>query len=305
MIIKNSKKISLPQIATATSTGVAFFLAITKLIVGFITGSVAVMASAVDSILDMFVSIFNMVAVKVSESRANETFNYGKGKIEGLAALFEGLLIIGSAGFIFWSAIQKLIHHEQIQEINLAFYVMILSLIITFGLVLFLNYVAKKTDSLVIKSDATHYKTDLLTNSSIVIVLILIKITGWYQIDFIVSIFISFYIFKEAIELVKDGFLNLLDISLDFQIVEKIKEIIKKEPLVLDYHCLRTRQSGNRNFVDVHLVLTPDMKLKLAHMIIENVEKKIRELDKNRVWVINIHADPYDDSSINKIEEEC
>ena len=137
MIIKNSKKISLPQIATATSTGVAFFLAITKLIVGIITGSVAVMASAVDSILDMFVSIFNMVAVKVSESRANETFNYGKGKIEGLAALFEGLLIIGSAGFIFWSAIQKLIHHEQIQEINLAFYVMILSLIITFGLVYF------------------------------------------------------------------------------------------------------------------------------------------------------------------------
>ena len=93
--------------------------------------------------------------------------------------------------------------------------------------------------------------------------------------------------------------------SLDFQTVEKIKEIIKKEPLVLDYHCLRTRKAGNRNFVDVHLVLTPDMKLKMAHAIIESVEEKIRKLDEEKKWIINIHADPYDDSHINKLLEEC
>ena len=296
---------SLARIATITSSVVAFFLAISKVIIGVITGSVAVIASAVDSILDMFVSIFNMIAVRVSESRADNLFNYGKGKIEGLAALFEGLLIIASSGFIAYTAIDRLLHHKTITDIDFAFYVMLFSLGVTFGLVMFLNYVAKKTDSLVIKSDAIHYKTDLISNGAIVIVLLLVKFTGWYQIDFIISIFIAIYIFKEATELVKDGFTNLLDISLDFEIVEKIKDIIKKEPLVVDFHCLRTRQSGHRNFVDVHLVLTPDMKLKLAHTIIEKVEEKIRKLDDNKIWIINIHADPYDDSMMNQMQEEC
>jgi len=138
-----------------------------------------------------------------------------------------------------------------------------------------------------------------------ILVLIAVKLTGYYQIDFIVSILIAMYIFKEALELVKEGFLNLLDVSLDFQTVEKIKTIIKKQPLVLDYHCLRTRQAGNRNFVDAHLVMTPDMKLKMAHMIIEQVEEKIREINSDKIWVINIHADPYDDSQMNKMQEEC
>jgi len=299
------KKSNLPRIATIASSSVAFFLAVAKVIIGFMTGSVAVIASAVDSILDMFVSIFNMIAVRVSESKADEKFNYGKGKIEGIAALFEGLLIISSAGFIIYTAIDRFLHHSVITKLDLAFYVMILSVTLTLFLVLFLNYVAKKTNSLVIKSDSLHYKTDLISNIAIILVLVAVKVTGYYQIDFIVSILIAIYIFKEALELVKEGFLNLLDVSLDFQTVERIKEIIKKQPLVLDYHCLRTRQAGNRNFVDVHLVMTPDMKLKMAHMIVEQVEEKIRELNKDKIWIINIHADPYDDSQINKMQEEC
>jgi len=296
---------SLNRIATIVSSSIAFFLAIIKVIVGFMSGSVAVIASAVDSILDMFVSIFNMIAVRVSESKADDIFNYGKGKIEGIAALFEGLLIIVSAMFIFYTAINRLIHKDIISEINIAFYVMLGSLIITFFLVIFLNYVAKKTNSLVIQSDALHYKTDLISNGAVVLVLIAVKFSGLYWIDFVVSIFISIYIFKEATQLVKNGFLNLLDISLDFQTVEKIKNIPKKEPLVMDYHCLRTRESGHRNFVDIHLVLTPDMKLKLAHSIIDKVEEKIRDIDTNKIWIINIHADPYDDSETNKMQEEC
>ena len=200
---------SLNRIATIASSSVAFILAIAKVIVGFMTGSVAVIASAADSILDMFVSIFNMIAVRVSESKADNMFNYGKGKIEGIAALFEGLLIIASAIFIFYTAIDRLLNKQEIQEINLAFYVMVASLVVTFFLVMFLNYVAKKTNSLVIKSDALHYKTDLISNGAIVLVLIAVKFTGLYWIDFVVSIFIAIYIFKEATELVKDGFFQV------------------------------------------------------------------------------------------------
>jgi cation diffusion facilitator family transporter len=253
----------------------------------------------------MVISIFNNIAVRVSESKPNSKFNYGKGKIEGLAALFEGLFISASGLYIIYEGIRKIIYHEPIIKINFSIYVMIFSMIVTFFLVSFLVYVVKKTNHLIIKSDLIHYKTDLLTNSAVLVSLLVVKITGWYYIDFILSILIGVYIIKEASEIVKEGFEILLDVSLDFETVEKIKEIIKKEPLVLDYHCLRTRKSGNKNFVDVHLVLTPDMKLKMAHAIIESVEEKIRKLDEEKKWIINIHADPYDDSHINKLLEEC
>jgi cation diffusion facilitator family transporter len=294
-----------PRIATIVSSITAFILAVSKLIVGFLSGSVAVIASAIDSLLDMAVSIFNMVAVRVSESSTTKQYNYGKGKIEGLAALLEGLLISASAIFIMSEATKKIINGATIEKIDISIYVMLFSIIVTFGLVMFLNAIAKKSDSLVIKSDALHYKTDLISNLAIIITLIAVKLTGLYYIDFIISILIGIYILYSAWELVKDGFENLLDVSLEFSTVEEIKDIIKKEPLVVDYHCLRTRRAGHRYFVDVHLVLTPDMKLKMAHMIIDNVEDKIREIDDNKVWVVNIHADPYDDSQTNKVNEDC
>ncbi len=291
--------------ATLIATFVALVLAIVKVIVGFLSGSVAVIASALDSILDMIVSIFNSVALKVSETKPNSKFNYGKGKIEGIAALFEGLFIISSGIFIIYEAFNKFIHKEVITHFDISIYVMIFSVFMTLGLVLFLNFVYKKTSNLVIKSDLLHYKTDLFTNGAVLISLIIVKFTGYYFIDYILSVFIGIYIIKEASEIVKEGFEILLDISLDFQTVEKIKEIIKKEPLVIDYHCLRTRKAGNRYFVDVHLVLTPDMKLQTAHTIVERVEEKIRNINKDVKWIINIHADPYDDSYVNKILEEC
>ena len=296
---------SVERKATLVAILVSIVLAIAKVSVGILSGSVAVIASALDSVMDMVVSVFNNIALKVSESRPNEKFNYGKGKIEGIAALFEGVVIIASGGFIIFEAINKLIHHEPITHLGISMYVMAFSIVMVLGLVLFLNYTAKKTNNLVIKSDALHYKTDLITNSVVLISLIIIKLTGWVYIDFILSILLGIYIIKEALEIVKESFEILLDVALDFETMEKIKDIIKKEPLVLDYHCLRTRKSGNRNFVDVHLVLTPDMKLKMAHAILENVEEKIRKLDSNQKWIINIHADPYDDSTINKLVEEC
>ncbi len=296
---------SLPRLATATATVCAFVLAVSKIIVGIMSGSIAVLASAIDSILDMVVSIFNNIAVRVSESEPSEKFNYGKGKIEGLAALFEGLFICASGLYIIYEGIRKIIAHEPIVKINYSIYVMVFSMFVTFCLVFFLAYVVKKTQHLVIKSDLLHYKTDLVSNGAVLLALVIVRITGWYYIDFILSVLIGVYIIKEASKIVKEGFEILLDVSLDFETVEKIKEIIKKEPLVLDYHCLRTRKAGNRNFVDVHLVLTPDMKLKLAHTIVESVEEKIRKLNPDKKWIINIHADPYDDSHINKLLEGC
>ncbi|WP_457598347.1 cation diffusion facilitator family transporter [Hydrogenimonas sp.] len=294
---------TLQKKATIVSSSVAVSLVVIKLIVGIISGSVAVLASAIDSGLDLAVSLFNLFAVTNAEKPADEKFNYGRGKIEAIAAVIEGVIITASGIYIFYEAIQKMLHAEPVTHLDISIGVMVISLVLTGALVMFLNHVANVTQSMVIKSDALHYKTDLLSNGAILVSLVVIYFTDFFLIDAILGILIAIYIIYSAFELIQEGVLVLLDVSLDDEIVGKIKEVIESDPGVTDYHWLRTRKAGNDYFVDVHLVFTPDISLLEAHRIGDNVEAKIKEIDPKADWLINIHLDPYDDSVINEEED--
>ena len=290
---------TLQKKATVISSLTAIILIIIKLTIGIISGSVAVLASAIDSVLDLVVSAFNYFAINTSEKPADDDFNYGRGKIEALAAVIEGTVITMSGIFIFYEAIKKAYHKEIVTNLDSSIIVMIVSLVLTFALVAFLNYVAKKTDNMVIKADALHYKTDVYSNGVILISLAIIYFTDFYLIDSIMGVVISLYIIYSAYEIIKDGVLVLLDRALDEKTVQDIKDIIRDEKKVNDYHFLKTRNSANTNFVDVHLVFDSDISLFEAHRIADRVEDNIRDLSKNDKWVINTHLDPYDDSEMN------
>ena len=160
--------------ATLIASLCALILALMKLIVGLTSGSVAVLSSAIDSLMDFAISAFNFLALKKSSQEANENYNFGFSKIEVLAGLLEGVFIVGAGIFIFYESIVKIYYKEEITDLNSSIYVMIFALIITALLVLFLNHVAKKTKSLIIESDALHYKTDCLSNACTLGSLILI-----------------------------------------------------------------------------------------------------------------------------------
>ncbi|MGM0623767.1 MAG: cation diffusion facilitator family transporter [Campylobacterota bacterium] len=287
---------TLQKKATIVSSIVAFFLALTKLIVGFISGSVAVLASAIDSLLDLVISLFNYFAIKNSEKPADDTFNYGRGKIEGIAGVIEGTIIVMSGLFILYQSIDNIISQKVLGAMGISLGVMVFSFVATLGLVTFLNIVAKKTNNLVIKADALHYKTDLYSNGVILFSLVFIYFTDFYLIDSILGIVIAIYIIYSASSLIKTGVLNLMDIALDEQIVAKIEEVIASDARVNDYHDLRTRESGSRYFVDVHLVFDETMLLLTAHDISDSINAKIRQIEPQKEWVINMHLDPKDDS---------
>jgi len=294
---------TLQKKATVVSSATATILIVIKLFIGLLSGSVAVLASAIDSVLDLIVSAFNYFAITKAEQPANKTFNYGKGKIEALAAVIEGTVITVSGLFIFYSAIKKAIFHEPLERLSESILVMLISLGLTIALVIFLNYVAKKTHSMVVKSDALHYKTDVLSNGAILISLVLIQVTGFELIDSIMGVIISIYIIHSAYEIIRDGVYILLDASLDEEIVESIKNIILEEKELSDFHYLKTRKSANTNFVDVHLVFSPGISLMRAHHAGDRIEEKIKELIPEGDWVINAHLDPYDDSEINDMRQ--
>ncbi|RAX58413.1 cation-efflux pump [Helicobacter monodelphidis] len=286
---------SLPKIATFVAIATATLLAIVKLIAGILSGSVGLLASAIDSLLDVVISIFNSFAISISESKANEQYNYGKGKIEALAGFLEGLIIAISAIYIFYGAIEKLFQDKPIEYLDISIAIMIFSLIITIFLFYFLLYVAKKTNSLVIKADALHYKTDLLTNAATLFALSIIAITGWEIVDSIFGGIIACYILYNAYSLLLQSVRILLDHSVDQKYVNQIKEILEQETEIQGYHLLRTRISASWNFVEAHLIFKSEHSFTNAHQIAHNIEDKIKELDKAQQWSITLHLDPDDD----------
>ena len=287
--------------ATVVSTSVAALLTVFKLLVGIASGSVAVLASVIDSILDMAVSLFNFFAIQKAEERPNERFQYGKGKIQAIAGVIEGTVITLSGLFIIYKAFQKFFHGETTGYLGSSLLVMLLSLVVTYWLVRYLLRIAEETDNIVIKSDALHYKTDLLSNGAVLVALLLVWMTGWDWLDALFGLGIGLYIIYSAYEIIHEGTMILLDEALPGHMVAAIGEIIGSHPKSNGYHWLKTRTDSNANFVEFHLVLEPQMTLEEAHHIAEEIEDRIVQLDPDKGWSITPHFDPHDDEHINEL----
>ncbi len=281
------------------SSSVATVLVFVKLIIGIASGSVAVLASAIDSLLDMAVSLFNFFAIKKSEEEPDDMYQYGKGKIQAIAAVIEGTVITISGIYIMYVAFKKLNEGTITTLLTPSIFAMLFSIIVTYFLVQYLLKTAKETDSIVIKADALHYKTDLWSNAAVLVALGLVSLTGLDSIDAIFGLGIGIYIIYSAYEIIVDGIEILLDRALDGETVAKIGEIISGHPEVTSYHWLKTRTDGNANFVEFHMVLRPNMLLLEAHRIADEVEDKIMLLEPNKKWIITPHFDPYDDEEVN------
>lgn len=290
--------------ATVVSTSVAGALVLMKMTVGILSGSIAVLASAIDSLLDLTVSLFNYFALNTSEKNPDDQFNYGRNKIEPLAAVVEGTVISLSALFILYEALVKIAHPREMDFMLSSIWVMAASLVITFVLVTFLNYVAKKTKNMVIKADALHYKTDLFSNGAVLMALALISMTGEQLIDPILGVGIAIYMIYSAMPIIKEGILMLLDAALPEEDLEQIRTILENDNGISDYHYLQTREAGSHIFISVHTVFNVSISLYDAHLIADKIEAKIKDLFKDKSVHILVHMDPYDDSEMNETEDE-
>ncbi len=285
--------------ATLISSSTAALLVTIKMIVGIMSGSIAILASAIDSFLDLLISIFNYFALHQSEKKADAKFNFGRGKLEAIAAVMEGTIISISGLFILYNAIDKLLHPKVIAYMDLSLIVMGISIVLTGALVLFLVNVAKKTGNLVIRADALHYQTDLYTNGAILIALGVIHFTDFEIIDPLLGIAIAIYMVYSAYPIIKEGFLMLMDIALDEDEIEKIQDYLLQVDDINSTHHLTTRRSGSDIFITIHVVFNVSISLFDAHRISDKIEEGLQKLfEDERVHSI-IHMDPYDDSDIN------
>ena len=166
---------------------------------------------------------------------------------------------------------------------------MVFSIIATFALMVFQNYVIKQTDSTAIKADALHYKTDLLVNGGVILALVL-SLNGWTLSDPLIAIAIALFILHSAWGIVRESIDLLMDHELPDNEREKISALILKHPQARGLHDLRTRRSGTTVFIQLHLELDETLSLRQAHDIADALEREIADLFDEAEVII--HEDP-------------
>lgn len=288
--------------ATKVAITVAFCLAVSKAVVGFVTGSLSILSSAVDSILDIAASFFNFIALKKSEEPADTGHQYGHGKYEAMAAFIQSIIIFLSGLFILISAWDKFINNNHPEVSSAGFIVMGISIGATIFLTIYLRYKAKKENSLVLESDAMHYSIDLYTNIGIILALLVIKLTGFAVIDSIVAAMVAVYIIFSAIKLSLQVSKQLLDSSIEEEVYNKLLKVLESfGEYHLDFHRLRTRSAGSEIFIDMHLTLCRKLTLEEVHQITDVIEHAISQEIKGAD--VTIHPEPCDHTGDD--DSEC
>lgn len=277
-------------LASWASVSVAIALLCLKIFAWFSTGSIGVLASLVDSLLDLLASLINMFAIRYAMIPADDEHRFGHGKAESLAGLGQAFFISGSALFLVVYSIERLVNPSEVRSLELGSLVIGASIILTFILVMFQRYVAHKTGSLAIKADSLHYASDLLSNTGILVGLVLYQ-NGVIQADPIIALFIALYILKSAYEIGDEALHHLLDRELPSEEQDEILAIANEPEDVLEVHDLRTRQSGRTKFVQMHVVMHGSTSILIAHQVADRIEKDIKK--KFHDIDVLVHLDPH------------
>ncbi|RRJ84639.1 cation diffusion facilitator family transporter [Aestuariirhabdus litorea] len=275
--------------ASLASVATAFSLILAKLVAWLFTGSVSVLASLVDSMLDAMASLVNLLAVRYSLKPADEDHQFGHGKAESLAALVQTAFICGSAIFLIFHAIDDLRSRSEIGNEQVGVWVILFSIALTAALVLFQGYVVRHTGSVTIKADALHYRMDLLTNASVLAALVLSWL-GYKSMDAWVAIGIALYMLYGVREIVMESFDLLMDRQLPPEQLEEIETLVMSVGGVQGFHELRTRRSGTMPIIQLDLEMDGSMTLEEAHDIAERVMILIKKRFPGAD--VTIHQDP-------------
>lgn len=274
------------QLAIACSViGVA-----AKFTVGYLTGSMSMISSAVDSVGDLFVSITNLFVVRIAARAPDEDHNYGHAKAEGLGAMFEGGFIFASAAFIIYESVHRLRTPGHEQQPTLGIIVMVPLIGMTILTVLYMRKVAAATGSIVVKADAVHYLSDVYVNVGVLVALALVKLTGLAFIDPIIAILISLNMFRASYGVVREGMAIVMDESLDKETVEKVRAVLSSTPGIDSFHDLKTRV-GKIPHVDFHVVVSGETTTKQVHDVFLDIRRRIRDIVGPTTKVL-MHADP-------------
>jgi cation diffusion facilitator family transporter len=262
------------------------FLSILKLVVGLITNSLGLIAEAIHSFSDLIASVISFISVKITVKKSKD-FPYGLYKVENIAAVIISFFLFFAAYEILKEAF---LSHEshQVKNPEYAIIVMLIAMVLTFFYSRFEKKAGEKLNSPVLVADAEHIWADFL--SSVIVLIGLISVYFGYNLDKYAAAIVALFIFKSGFEILKDSIKVLLDYSLDLDELNKIKNLILKNPAVVDIKEIKGRTAGSYKFIEVEILLH-NMSLREAHRIVDEIAEEIKQKIQNIESVV-IHYEP-------------
>ncbi len=280
----------LMRVATYCAVGAAVMLIAVKTAAFLVTNSVALLSSLLDSVLDLMASMVNLWAVRHALTPADKEHRFGHGKAEPLSGLAQSAFVAGSGVLLIVESVSRFGRDEPVSQGNIGIAVMVFSIVVTLMLVAFQKYVVRRTGSTAINADSLHYTGDLLLNMSVIAALVLSTFGGMAWADPAFALAIALFLVWNASTIARASIADLMDRELPEEERQTIKTTALKHPRVLGVHELRTRSSGMQTFIQMHLVLRPDLSLVDAHRIADEVEMALLA-DYPGADII-IHQDP-------------
>ncbi len=281
----------LMRIATIASMSVALVLIGAKAMAWLVTESVSMLSSLVDSALDFVASLVTFLAVRQALIPADADHRFGHGKAEALAGLTQAGFIAASGGGLLLTVGDRILHPHQVQREMVGLAISGLAIVLTLGLVLFQNYVVRRSGSIAIGADKAHYATDLVSNIAVGIALFLSGVFDQPMIDAGMAALVALYLIRGAWHVGRQS----LDVLMDRELPEpdrgRIADIARADPDVRDVHDLKTRSAGLTKFIQLHVELDPSLTLVRAHEIGDRVEAELQRAFPDAEIIL--HVDPY------------
>ncbi len=286
------------QHVAGSSVFAAFFLVTFKVVVGFMTGSLGILAEAMHSALDLVAAMVTFFAVRISAKPADHEHLYGHGKYENLSALFETLLLLVTCFWIFYEALKRITTGQVEVEVTVwSFVVMIISIVVDISRSRRLYAVAKKHNSQALEADALHFSTDIWSSAVVILGLVCVMMSDWFKnadflhyADAIAAIVVGLIVvqvsFKLGIRTVQ-ALLDTAPAGLD----KKVIQAVEKLPGVKNCHHVRLRSSGAKYFIDLHVLIDGKKTLHEAHHMTDEIERAIREVVPDAD--VTVHPEPF------------
>ena len=252
------------------------FLVAIKCIAWLLTNSLSMQASMSDSILDALSSFLAYHALKFSSVKFDEDHNYGHGKVEGIMALFQCLVVVYSGIMIFKEAYESFYDPHPIANSGIGIVIMVLSCVAVYQLLYFQRYVAVKTDCLLVKGDSLHYASDFFMNICIILSLVLSSFFAY--VDVICGLIVGCYVLYNAISIIRNALIDLMDEALPDNVRNDILNTIKSTNGVVDVLILRTRSAGMKKYVDARVSVDRNLSIVDADKIANSVEQAISNM---------------------------
>ncbi len=264
-----------------------------KVAASIFTGSIAITADAIHSVIDLFGVVIGYIGIRVSSKPPDERHPFGHGKAENIAGVAIAGLIAISAGIIAYRAIERLIFGGAVELVTLGIYVTAAAIAINLAVSWYAMSVARATDSIALEATARDMLADVLSSVAVLIGLILVQLTEITMLDPIVALLVAALIVRTAYLTMKKSLAGLMDTRLPQPEEDEIIACLKEHGgQIAGFHKIRTRKAGSQRYIDFHLVVSQHLSVEQAHRLCDELEREIG--NKLSAASVTIHVEPCD-----------